>query len=76
MIRLYVLAASLLVLSTPALAEEYYVAQDPSTKECGVVDAKPDGTTKVMVGKSYATKSEAYAAKNAATECVKPSRKK
>jgi hypothetical protein len=48
----HLLAASLVVFSVgPALAD-YYVAQDPATKQCKIVDAKPDGITMVMVGKS------------------------
>ena len=74
MIRLCVVAASLLILATsPVLAAEFYVAQDPSTKKCKTVETKPDGTTMTMVGtSSYATKAEAKAAKKAAAECQKP----
>jgi len=71
--RKYVVAAALLTSFTfPALAAEYYVAQDPKTKKCTVVDTKPDGQTLVMVGTtSYANKEDAKAAKKAAVECKK-----
>lgn len=68
------LAASLLVFAvSPALAE-FYVAQDPVTKNCGIVETKPDGKTKIMIGtSSYATKDEAKAVRREATdECHKP----
>jgi hypothetical protein len=62
---------------SPALAKEFWVAQDPDTKKCEIVNEKPDGTTKIMIGtSSYATKEEAKAArgKTTAEECPhKPS---
>jgi hypothetical protein len=69
----YVVAAIMLVaFATPALAVEYYVAQDPTTKKCHVVEEKPDGQTMVMIGtEPYATKEDAKAAKKASAECVK-----
>ena len=46
------IAASLVVfIASPALAD-YYLAQDPTTKQCKIVDAKPDGISMLMVGKS------------------------
>ena len=67
-----VLAVLLTFVISPALAGEYYVAQDPTTKKCKVLDAKPDGTTMIMLGtSSYATKEEAKAAKKTFAECPK-----
>lgn len=76
--RTYLVVAGLLTfVVSPALAKEFYVAQDPTTKKCGIVDTKPDGKTKIMIGtSSYATKEEAKAArgKTTAEECPhKPS---
>jgi hypothetical protein len=66
--RLLVVILSVLVV-TPAVANEYYVAQK-AVKKCKVVDEKPDGTTWVMVGtSSYPTLDAARAAKKAAPEC-------
>jgi hypothetical protein len=58
---------------SPALAE-FYVTQDPVTKNCDIVETKPDGKAKIMVGaSSYATKDEAKAARRKASdECRKP----
>jgi hypothetical protein len=67
-----VVAAVLIAIATPALAEEFYVSQDPQTKRCKIVTEKPDGQTMVMIGtESYATKEDAKAAKKASSECVK-----
>jgi hypothetical protein len=65
-----VVAAVLIAVATPALAAEYYVVQDQTTKECEVGKYKPDGQTWVIVGTgAYATKEEAKAARKAAAEC-------
>ena len=76
-----VLGTSLLVLlatTSPVLADEYWVSQDPTSKTCDIVDKMPDGKTAVMVGAtSYPTKKEAHAAKWTAIgsgACVKRSK--
>jgi hypothetical protein len=67
-----VIAAVLIAIATPALAEEFYVGQDPESKRCKVVTEKPDGQTMVMIGtESYATKEDAKAAKKASSDCLK-----
>jgi hypothetical protein len=67
----YVIATLLVIIGTPALAAEYYVAQDPTTKRCNVTREKPDGKASVMVGTAYATKEDAKAAKKANPDCKK-----
>ena len=67
-----VVVALLITVATPALAAEFYVVQDPTTKRCNVVSEKPDGKTWVMVGTEvYGTKEEAKAAKKANPDCKK-----
>ena len=52
---------------SPALAAEFWVAQDPATRICKVVEEIPDRSFTVMIGaSSYATKDEAKAGKKAA----------
>jgi hypothetical protein len=49
------LAAVLLIVDAePVLAEEWYVAQDPTTKQCKIVSTEPDGKTSVIVGDAVA----------------------
>ena len=44
-------AAFVFVLAAPALAAgQFYVALDTSTRECHMMDTRPDGTTQKMVG--------------------------
>jgi hypothetical protein len=66
------LIAGLLVAGfvTPALAAEYYVAQNASTHKCSIVSKKPDGTTLTMLGTDgFKSKSEAHSAMRGMTEC-------
>ena len=66
------LIAGLLVAGfvTPALAAEYYVAQDSSSHKCSVVSKKPDGTKQIMLGTDgFKRKSEAHNALKGMTEC-------
>ena len=73
MLKYVVVAVMLTAFATPALAEEWYVAQDPTTKKCDKSRKKPDGQKWVMVGTaSYATEDEANAAMQATPECKKP----
>lgn len=75
--RLAIVISSIVLFATtsPVLAEEYWVSQDPSTKQCKIVDTMPDGKTKVMVGAtSYPNKADARAAVGAALKagvCIK-----
>ena len=67
-----VLVGLLTFVVSPAFAKEFWVAQVAATKKCDIVDQKPDGTTKIMIGTtSYATREEAKAArlKSTAEEC-------
>jgi hypothetical protein len=73
----YVLLTSLAFLigtAGPAFAE-FWVSQDPTTKNCKIVEQMPDGKTQIMIGaSSYPTKDDAKAAKKAAVtagQCVK-----
>lgn len=66
------LIAGLLVAGfvTPALAAEYYVAQDNTNHKCSVVAKKPDGTKLIMLGADgFKTKSEAHSALKGFSEC-------
>jgi len=50
----------LAALATPALADEYYVVRDATTKHCKVVTEKPTTTTTTVVGDTaFTTRSEA-----------------
>jgi hypothetical protein len=61
--RTQLIAASLVVFTASPAFADYYLAQDPTTKQCKVVDAKPDGITMLMVGKSsYDLRSLAFMA--------------
>ena len=58
------------VLATPALAAQYYVAQNHSTHKCSIVSHKPNGTKLTLLGSDgFKTKSEARDAMRGMSEC-------
>jgi hypothetical protein len=67
----YVTAGLLIAgMATPALAAEYYVAQNASSHKCSIVSHKPDGKTLTMLGsEGFKTKSEAQNALKGMSEC-------
>lgn len=67
----YAIAAILIAaLATPALAAQYYVALDTSTKQCHVMAQRPDGTAMKQVGSgAYKSQAEAQQALRSLAEC-------
>ena len=56
------LAFLLVVLASPAFAQEFYVVRDTATKKCTIVDKKPTVTTMTVVspdGTVYKSRAEA-----------------
>ena len=60
--------AAVAMLSSTALAAEYYIVQEKATKKCKVVDARPTETTWVQVG-PLAFKTREDADKQVAVVC-------
>jgi len=53
-------AFGLAALATPALADEYWVVQDSSSKHCSIVTTKPTTTTTTVIGNTaFKTRTEA-----------------
>jgi vancomycin permeability regulator SanA len=48
--KLLVAAVGFAALATPALAAEFYIVQDSTTKRCTIVEQKPTSQTTVVVG--------------------------
>lgn len=58
--RIVVGAALVLAFAAPALADEYYVVRDTTTKKCTIVDKRPTTTTITQVGPlAFKTRTEA-----------------
>jgi hypothetical protein len=59
--RIVVGAALVLAFAAPALADEYYVVRDTTTKKCTIVDKRPTTTTTItQVGPlAFKTRTEA-----------------
>ncbi len=67
----YVIASLLVAgLVTPALAADYYVAQNANTHKCSVIGKKPDGKAMIQVSTSgFKNKTEALKAMRDLSEC-------
>jgi hypothetical protein len=67
----YVIAGLLIAgMTTPALAAEYYVAQNTSSHKCTIVSHKPDGKSLTMLGsEGFKTRSAAESALKTMSEC-------
>jgi hypothetical protein len=67
----YVIAGLLIAgMATPALAAEYYVAQNTSSHKCSIVSHKPDGKSLSMLGSDgFKTRSAAESALKGMSEC-------
>ena len=58
--QLCLAGATIAMLSSTAMAAEYYIVQEKATKKCKVVDVRPTETTWVQVGPlAYKTRDEA-----------------
>ena len=65
-----VLVASLLAsLATPAIAQEFFIAQDTFSKRCQIVDVRPSTPAMEVVGRVYVTRDEASRAMAALQGC-------
>jgi hypothetical protein len=71
--RKLLIASTLVAFATPALAQEFYVVQDTTTKKCTIVDKKPTVTTQTIVtpaGTVYKTRAEAEAGMKTVKVCT------
>ena len=69
----YILAGvALAAFATPAVAAEFYVVQDTSTKRCTIVEQKPTTSTTVVVGggQVYTSRTEAETAMKSVEICT------
>ena len=66
----YVIAAALIVaFATPALADEFYVMLEMSSKKCVTMKTKPSDMHKYKMLGKYPTQGEAETAMHTMTQC-------
>jgi hypothetical protein len=66
----YLLAATLIVaFATPALADEFYVMLEMSSKKCTTMKSMPSDMKKYKMLGKYPTQGEAETAMHTMTEC-------
>jgi hypothetical protein len=71
-LRLFSTALLLAAFVSPALADEYYVVRDATTKHCTIVEKRPTTTTTTTVvgdGTVYKSRSEAEAGMKTVKVC-------
>ncbi|MGE5214390.1 MAG: hypothetical protein ACM3NN_11945 [Nitrospirota bacterium] len=57
--RKILLAVAIAVLATPAMADEYYIVQNPTTKVCHIVSQKPESSVGIVIGTPFGARIEA-----------------
>jgi len=60
--KLAILSTAFALLAGPALAQEFYIVQDRSTKDCRIVEQKPTESTSITIlgdGAVFSTRTEA-----------------
>ena len=58
--KLCLAAATVAILTSSAIAQEYYVVQETTTKKCKIVETRPTETTWIQVGPlAFKTRDEA-----------------
>jgi hypothetical protein len=63
-------AFALSVLASPALADDYWVVRDSSTKHCSIVTSKPTTTTTTVIGNTaFKTRTEAESSMKTTKVC-------
>jgi hypothetical protein len=64
------LIAGLAVIATPALADEYYVVRNPTTKTCTITERRPSGGPEVVIGAPFGVRVEAERHMKTVKECT------
>jgi len=71
--KLFTAAVLTAAFATPALAQEFYIVQDTSTKRCQIVEQRPTTTTTTVVGDGvFTTRVEAESAMKTVKVCESP----
>jgi len=65
----FMLAIGIAAFAAPALADEYYIVQNPSTKECRIVTEKPEPSVGVVIGTPFGARVEAENRMRTVTVC-------
>lgn len=66
-----IVAAGLLALTTPALAADYYIVQNPKTKVCTITQERPaGGEGGLVIGSPFGARVEAEGHMKTVKECT------
>ena len=65
-----IVVAGLLALVTPAMADEYYIVQNPTTKSCTIVEKRPEPRAGLVIGAPFGVRVEAENRMKTVKECT------
>jgi hypothetical protein len=65
-----ILIAGLLALAAPAMADEYYIVQNPTTKHCTIVEKRPETSAGLVIGAPFGVRVEAEGRMKTVKECT------
>jgi hypothetical protein len=65
-----IIVASLLALTTPALAADYYIVQNPKTKVCTITEERPASGGGLVIGSPFGVRIEAENRMKTVKECT------
>lgn len=65
-----IVAAGLLALTTPAMAADYYIVQNPKTKVCTITQERPSGEGGLVIGSPFGARVEAESHMKTVKECT------
>jgi len=64
------LVAGLAIVTAPALADEFYVVRNPTTKTCVITERRPSGGPEVVIGAPFGVRVEAERHMKTVKECT------
>ena len=65
-----IVVTGLFALVTPAMADEYYIVQSPTTKRCTIVEKRPEPSAGLVIGIPFGVRVEAESRMKTVKECT------
>jgi hypothetical protein len=65
-----IVVTGLFALVTPAMADEYYIVQNPTTRHCTIVEKRPEPSAGLVIGIPFGVRVEAESRMKTVKECT------
>jgi len=66
----FLVVAGLIAVATPAIADEFYIVRNPTSKSCTIVERRPSGGPEVVIGSPFGVRVEAERHMKTVKECT------